>query len=931
MLALALTLAVLSGAQAQSDTTCPAISLNATDGSTTFTGLPTPLVGTVFDAGGMGQLLAVRLSRNHTGTREFWDGNNWTGNDPYWMASVSPAGAPGDYNWSVNVPWPTGDKLPRGNYTLHVSAFDNANNRSDILRTVTIGAPDTTAPALAISSPAHGELIDNAQRGLTTITGTVNDGAGTGVAYIDVYLAHKWSQQFRWWNGASWSGWAKLATTLSAPDAQGNQVWSVSVPLPSAEQLATGQYYLDALAYDRSGNGAFDRHVFNVTPFDGTPPTANITFPSEGQQLTRLPAIRGTASDIGSGVFQVNVALMRCLLQSNGSEQWEYWNNTYWSTQAPNIWLPDVSEIGWTRDQNLPMGAELPPGRYLVMVQTLDRYNNVGMDFRNFAVVPVPPLSVDAHIRADLAGAWLGEGFSNADAQGQTLSGTIQSGQAQTRYVRIKMSGGDASKTVRVTIRDWAAFAAAGWTARFFDAPQGGSEITGPITSASGWTTTMSDGNERQIRVEMVAPTNIEAGATRALTFRVEADPTSETSALDVVKATWNTVAPTPDLSIRAGNNNGVWLGADVRNQDGAGQTLERVAAPGHVVRGEIQLSVTDAADGQIVRWSVPDWDALRADGWDAKFFDAPSGGNDITGQITGEGWTTRHTNGYQKVIGFEVTVPENASDITRILSVRAQVAGGVADVVKAKIRVLPNVRPDVAISRLKRGELERPYVGDNIYSPEPQHLDMVAAVGDTENFAVKITNPTATAAAFLFEAPELPAGWSYKLYNDIGGELDFENGSVITPLIAPYENVTWRLDVMTSKVSEPQIFLPVRFSGAGAVDECQVVMQLQGVKGAKYTLDGGATWKEVEGSVLSVPRGSTLGFEAIKLNPGVPWPNDPFEPIWSHDGKIYYGEKVFLYYPDPTPEGEDGQIARVACGNDFTVQVKVKSEETTP
>ena len=59
-------------AQAQSDTTVPAITLNAADGSTNFTSLPSPLTGSVFDAGGMGGLVTVRFYRNHNGTWERW-------------------------------------------------------------------------------------------------------------------------------------------------------------------------------------------------------------------------------------------------------------------------------------------------------------------------------------------------------------------------------------------------------------------------------------------------------------------------------------------------------------------------------------------------------------------------------------------------------------------------------------------------------------------------------------------------------------------------------------------------------------------------------------------------------------------------------------------------------------------------------------------
>ncbi len=445
----------------------------------------------------------------------------------------------------------------------------------------------------------------------------------------------------------------------------------------------------------------------------------------------------------------------------------------------------------------------------------------------------------------------------------------------------------------------------------------------------------MNDGDAQQFNVEVTAPANASAGQTSALTFRVEADPTSETNAIDVVKATWNVVAPTPDLAIRA--EGGAWQGAAVMNADGANQTVERVAKPGATVRGQIKLSVAEAQNGQSVRWSVPDWDAFRADGWDAKFFDAPQGGSEITGLITGEGWTTRHTDGFEPIIGWEMKAPEGASDVTRVLGVRAQVGAGASDAVRASVRVLPNVRPDVAIRHLENGF----FVGENVYSPTDQPLELVVAVENTERFLVKITNPTNATAQFLFEPPtNLPKGWSYKLTNELGEDVttpDSENQGLVTPPIEPYQSIEWFLSLDTNAL-QPRVTLPVRFSGAGAFDECQLKLQLQGIAGAEYSLDGGANWQIVEDNVLTVPKGSTVGFNAIPLFSDVPWPDDPFEPTWSHQDEAgkdqhYYGEKVFLYHPTPTLAGAEGETVRVACGNDFTVKVKVKAEEepTTP
>ena len=869
--------------------------------------------------GQKGQQVLIDLSRNHTGTIEYWNGSVWGSYPTTWFVpSVSPSGEMGTYNWSVNIPWPSGANLPRGTYTFHIKAYDNANNRSDIFRSIIIGTPDTKAPAVTIDAPANNYLINNAQETLSEIRGTVNDGDGSGVAYIKVGITRSWYESTQSWNGTSWGSSYYLDATLSAPNSTGTSNWILNSDLPPREQLGTGQYYITVLAYDRNGNRAVVQNRLLVAPNDSIAPTVGVTFPAEGQQLTTLPEIRGTSSDEGSGVSDMRVWLGRILPNSDGSTRTEYWVGSSWATSlTASSFLFNRTDTSWVRNQNLPAGANLSPGRYIIGAQALDRYYNVGTLYRNFNIIPVPPLAIDAHIRADSAGAWLGEGFSNTDAQGQTLNGTIQSDNTQTRYVRLKMSGGSSSKTVRVTIPDWASFADAGWTARFFDAPQGGSEITGQITGASGWITAMSDGGETQIRVEVSAPANVNAGTTRALTFRVEADPTSETSALDVVKAIWNTVVPMPDLSIRASAGNGFWLGEGVRNEDGTDQTLERVAAPGQVVRGEIQLSVADATDGQTVHWSVPGWDALVANGWNVKFFDAPQNGNEITAQISGEGWTTQHTNGYQPVIGFEVTVPADATDVTRVLSVRAQMPGGVADAVKASLRVLPNVRPDVAISRLdKNGDIEN-WVGKSEFSPQQQQVKAVVSAGEMRSFAVQIKNTSALTAQFLLKLPALPTGWSLKFYNALENgqllEADDEN-VILTPEINAGSSIDWKVEVTTG-ASDTAKILPFDVSAGNLADKVEIEVTCQALVAIEWSLDGKSWGSTRDTAPPKIEWKQTMGLRAVKSNPSAPWPDSQASgPIWRWADVEAIGNTVWVAAEDI--QGDNGKPVSALLGD---------------
>ena len=246
--------------------------------------------------------------------------------------------------------------------------------------------------------------------------------------------------------------------------------------------------------------------------------------------------------------------------------------------------------------------------------------------------------------------------------------------------------------------------------------------ITAQITSAAGWTTTMTNGSERTIRVHVTAPYDLITGdPMRALTFRALANPTSETPAADVVRATWTGLSATPDLSVSAsGLQSANWQGVGLfSDTDGANQTLSRIARPGVAVKAWIKLDVADAGAGETASWNVPGWSAFAAGGWSARFFDEANADAEITNQIT-TGYWLAPADGPARIIRVEITAPANASDVTRALSVRAQSESGERDTVKVSVRVLRNAQPDVAVRR----EIETEFTGQNVLSPTAQRLE---------------------------------------------------------------------------------------------------------------------------------------------------------------------------------------------------------------
>ena len=183
----ALLLALLScgaPAQAQPDTTRPTVTVassSSDEEGARLSHLPTPLTGQVFDAGGMGALLTVRLYRARNGGYERWSDGGWVdiaAVDSHWTGTVTPTSANNTYNWSVEVPWPTGADLPPDTYTIGVSAIDNAGNRTNVHRTFIVEEPDTTPPTVAVdgsSSDQEGALLASLP---TPLSGLVFDAGG---------------------------------------------------------------------------------------------------------------------------------------------------------------------------------------------------------------------------------------------------------------------------------------------------------------------------------------------------------------------------------------------------------------------------------------------------------------------------------------------------------------------------------------------------------------------------------------------------------------------------------------------------------------------------------------------------------------------------------------------------------------------------------
>jgi Putative Ig domain/Glucodextranase, domain B len=226
------------------DTTAPAVSITTPTSASTHIASTTPLTvgGTSSDAVGVTQVTWAN-SRGGTGT------------------------AIGTTTWNAS-----GITLLGGSNVITITARDAAGNTSTDTLTVTYNAPDTTAPAAAITTPTSAATHSTSTTPLT-VGGTASDAVGV--------------TQVTWANDRGGSGTATGTTNWSA----------------SGVVLQSGSNVITITARDAAGNSAIDTLTVTYTPADTANPTVAISTPTPNATHTATAAtmsLGGTASDNAS-------------------------------------------------------------------------------------------------------------------------------------------------------------------------------------------------------------------------------------------------------------------------------------------------------------------------------------------------------------------------------------------------------------------------------------------------------------------------------------------------------------------------------------------------------------------------------------------------------------------------------------------------------
>ena len=195
-----------------------------------------------------------------------------------WANSRGGSGtASGTTSWTVS-----GITLQSGANVLTVTATDTANNAGTATLTVTYTPPDTTPPAVTITSPTSGSTYSTGSS-MVNLGGSASDNVGV--------------TQVTWANNRGGSGTASGTTS-----------WTVS-----GITLQSGANVLTVTATDAANNSATATLTVTYTPPDATPPSVTITTPTTGSTYSTGSStvnLGGTASD-NVGVTQVTWANSR--------------------------------------------------------------------------------------------------------------------------------------------------------------------------------------------------------------------------------------------------------------------------------------------------------------------------------------------------------------------------------------------------------------------------------------------------------------------------------------------------------------------------------------------------------------------------------------------------------------------------------------------
>ncbi len=380
----------------------------------------------------------------------------------------------------------------------------------------------------------------------------------------------------------------------------------------------------------------------------------------------------------------------------------------------------------------------------------------------------------DGQIKISGDPTFQGDNVYNTDGTNQTAyrEVDVQAGPITTVFVVKIQNDGVIADSFTVTAPAQPNGCTAGCTLIYYDAETGGNDITAQIAGA-GWNTgTLAVSASTTIRAELTINSNAPGGVT--FTIPVTATSDADKAVLDVVVASASArIFYSIDglIATDAGLSDAV--GDGIYNSDGTNQTKSLTvvnnATATYYVRLENEGNTTDN-----VRVKGPQ---TNPSGWTVTYWDAFTGGNNITGSVMGAGRVFAIPQAGTQDIRIEITpdrtVEGNASYDVLLTSTSVSDATKV-DAVKAHTTVILFRQADLSIGLQPLPSMR---IGNDVYTPpdpvENQTLQQ-ATTGQTLTYYFWLENDGNVLGNFTLRADTAPpAGWTARYYTQQTGGAD--------------------------------------------------------------------------------------------------------------------------------------------------------------
>ncbi len=401
-----------------------------------------------------------------------------------------------------------------------------------------------------------------------------------------------------------------------------------------------------------------------------------------GIYTTNQPANYPMVTGVGATDVDDNIAVFSSRGPVRDWPPWndpQYWLRHDWNRIGPDISAPGIavrSSSGWSYRtfSGTSMAAPHITGAvalflqkyptfspqivYNILLNTADRPCQGGSYPNNdygwgrldcHAALSHIPFQPDNHVKPWWGTEYIGDNIYNSTGSGQYVLQFADPNQWATYHVRIENDG-----AIYDTFRIYAQESGTGtWWTQYYDALSGGNDITNQIKSASGWEINLEPGSIQYLRVEVKPGSNMNGLVRRVTITSRTQSPLGEK--IDVVYMDTQCNYLQPDNLIK-NRNESVYTGNNIYNATGQGQTKSQKTWSWRKRIYDIKVE----NDGET-------WDVVVITGngsdtqWTVKYYDALSGGQDITDGVVGGYYWEILNPGQATNLRLEVTPKSSA------------------------------------------------------------------------------------------------------------------------------------------------------------------------------------------------------------------------------------------------------------------------------